>query len=280
MIETASQLVTPGIPDPQQGHLWLLDLERHRPESYAADCLVLDDSELTRATMFRNERDHKQYCLSRTAVRNVLSCYCTSIEPAKWRFHRNSHGKPVIASPSLTQPLYFNISHSGRWLAIAIACNEKIGIDVELMSERRSMLAIARRYFTRREYSELCDLALEDLLWRFYGLWTIKEAYSKACGYALVPTLGELEISFSGESHIEARLESEYQPSTRLSSRERQVLPGWCLRLFEMEDYRLALAMRYGKELGGIKTSAWEIEDPLKPGAATKIRLEPCRWNC
>jgi len=260
-----------GMLDPQQAHLWLLDLERHRPECYSADDLVLDDSERDRVQVFRSQRERQQYCLSRTAIRYVLSSYYPDIQPAQWRFSKNPHGKPAIAAPLLAAPLYFNISHSGRWLAIAVARNKNIGVDVERMSGNRAMMAIARRYFTSQECSELCDLAPDDLRYRFYGLWTLKEAYSKACGYALVPTLGELGIKFSKTGFIEAELQN-----ADISKKD---LPCWYLRLFEMEGYQLSLAMRCEQETSGVNVIALEIDDPLRPGIATVSELEPCRLN-
>lgn len=271
MKKSGQQMTVPGLPGRQQAHIWLLDLDRQDPESFQGDCFVLDDSEQERAAVFRRERDRQQYRLTRTAVRNVLSNYYPTTAPAQWRFARGVHGKPAIAGPKLDRPLYFNISHSGQWVAIAVAQNECIGIDLERITARQSMMAIARRYFTNREFSELGDLAPEMMLRRFYELWTLKEAYSKACGNALVPTLKELELNFPEQKEIGADLRS--------AGGKGKALVGWCLRLFELGDYQLALAMRDGHESGSIDTMAWQLDDPLEPGAATEFSLSPCRWN-
>ena len=269
MKSVPNQVLLPGLPDPSQAHIWLLDLQRHRPDDYPSERVVLDDSELTRMAAFRRERDRQQYRLIRTTVRNVLSGYCPAVEPTQWRFNKNQHGKPAIAGPATTEPLFFNISHSGRWLAMAVACSENIGIDIEQVSDRHSALAIARRHFTRREYSELCDLAPQELLSCFYRLWVLKEAYSKACGNALVPTLGALEFSFPGEKSIVAGLPS--------ANAVKQELPDWYFSLFKMAGYRLALAMRCRQGAGDLDVSAWGIDDPLEPGVASKLNLLPYR---
>ena len=120
MKKPQSQLVMPELPDRQQAHVWLLDLDRHRPEQYPAERLLLDGSELTRMAAFRRERDRQEYRLTRTVIRNVLSSYCPSVQPVQWRFKKNRHGKPAIAEPSSIESLFFNISHSGRWLVVAL----------------------------------------------------------------------------------------------------------------------------------------------------------------
>ncbi|MBT8145252.1 MAG: hypothetical protein KJN90_00275, partial [Gammaproteobacteria bacterium] len=93
---------------------------------------------------------------------------------------------------------------------------------------------------------------------------------SKACGNALVPTLKELELSFPVQKQIGAELRS--------AGERQQTLAGWCLRLFELGDYQLALAMRDGHENGSMNTVAWQLDDPLEPGAASEFNLSPCRW--
>jgi 4'-phosphopantetheinyl transferase len=271
MISPQHQIVVPESPGPQQIHLWLLDLERHRSQSFSAGALLLDDEEQRRADRFRRERDRQQYRLTRTTVRNVLSSYCRDIEPARWRFSKNLHGKPAIASPQPNKPICFNISHSGRWLAIAVSASEGAGVDVEMISDARSMLAIAGRYFCPSEYSSLCDLTPAESALRFYELWTLKEAYSKALGNALVPTLGQLEISFPDEVSIAARLRAEAAEGCSLS--------GWSFCLFAMANYRLALAMRNEAGTGGIAPSVWEIDNPLMPGAARAVELSPIRCS-
>jgi len=264
--------VNPRIADRHQAHLWLLDLERHRPDSLSVEPLLLDDSERDRLQAFSRQRDRQQYCLIRVAVRNVLSSYWPTVKPGEWRFSKNTHGKPAIAAPELTEPLHFNISHSGRWLAVAVSSNEYTGVDVEKVAERRSMMAIARRYFTDQEYIRLCDLAPEECCRYFFELWTLKEAYSKACGNALVPILGKLELSFPDKNTIKAGLWAK--------DNEMHNLTDWGMRLFAMPGYQLALAMRSGQGVADVNVRAFEIDNPLKPGAASESVLEPCRWGC
>ena len=271
MIGLQHQQVVPRPPISQQIHLWILDLERHRPETFGAEVLILDDEEKKRAAEFRREQDRQQYCLTRTAVRNVLSSYFRDIEPARWRFSKNPHGKPNIASPGTSGPLYFNVSHSGRWVAIAISASESMGVDVEFISAERSMLAIARRYFCQLEYSSLCSLSPGERTIRFYELWTLKEAYSKACGGALVPALRQLEISFPQVDRVVVQAPSDIATAHDFA--------GWAFCLFELEHYLLAMALRDGAGGDGIDSTVWEIDNPLLVGAAHLTELSPIRCS-
>ena len=82
-------------------------------------------------------------------------------------------GKPYLKSGDT----YFNISHAGDYVALAVA-NCEVGVDIEKVSAYSD--AVAARCFTppEREWlrREGCDEA-------FYRLWTAKESVMKASGF-------------------------------------------------------------------------------------------------
>ena len=83
------------------------------------------------------------------------------------------NGKPYLKSGDA----YFNISHAGDYVALAVA-NCEVGVDIEKVSAYSD--AVAARCFTppEREWlrGEGCDEA-------FYRLWTAKESVMKASGF-------------------------------------------------------------------------------------------------
>ncbi len=69
----------------------------------------------------------------------------------------------------------FNLSHSGEWCILSKGDCE-IGVDIEIIDEKN--LSAASAVYTPRELNWMND----DLLERFYQLWTWKESLIKALG--------------------------------------------------------------------------------------------------
>lgn len=92
------------------------------------------------------------------------------------------HGKPYLEGT----PLHFNLSHSGKLLAVAVSDLE-VGIDVQERTEKGYPFLRMRLTPAERE---------ED----FFRLWTAKEAYVKLRGTTLAHTLFSLEYK-KGKLH-------------------------------------------------------------------------------
>ena len=115
---------------------------------------------------------------------------------------RTEDGKPFI--PGLPD-IHFNLSHSGDYIACAFSDRE-VGLDLQEQARTHtSILHIAKRFFSAKEYEAIQALPAEDpsvvpgrhsisttdsdnsacRLPLFYNLWTIKEAYLKYLGCGL-----------------------------------------------------------------------------------------------
>ncbi|MEZ5573531.1 MAG: 4'-phosphopantetheinyl transferase superfamily protein [Halioglobus sp.] len=140
---------------------------------------------------------------SDTFKRRVLSRY-SPVAPSEWAFVLGKHGKPCTVGT--TPELYFNLSHSGDWLACAVAADAAVGVDLEFCDSRREVMKLARRFFCPQEVSSLsaCEPALQSD--RFYDLWTLKEAAIKARGDALGPGLQRrcFEVNVRSDEHAAA----------------------------------------------------------------------------
>ena len=110
-------------------------------------------------------------------------------------------GKPYI--PGLPD-IHFNLSHSGDYIACAFS-DKEVGLDLQEHSRTHtSIVRIAKRFFSAKEYEAILALPAEDpsvgpghptnaadsdnsacRLPLFYNLWTIKEAYLKYLGCGL-----------------------------------------------------------------------------------------------
>ncbi len=88
---------------------------------------------------------------------------------------RDEHGKPYIEGHP---EVFFNLSHSGRFVAMAYG-DKPVGIDIQ--ETRNVTESFARRILSTEEY-DLYDLSDTKAICR---VWTIKEAYSKLIGLGL-----------------------------------------------------------------------------------------------
>jgi len=158
---------------------------------------ALSASERARFESIRAPRIKQQYWQARWAVRHALSCYTPEIPPDQWQFSRNDYGRPALRAPSLAFPLDFNISHTRGALVRAFAARGALGVDVEFIQRQCRALAVAQRYFSASELADLRELPEQLQRARFFDLWTLKEAYIKACGMGLAIPLGSFSFDFT-----------------------------------------------------------------------------------
>ena len=88
-----------------------------------------------------------------------------------------SDGKPYLKD----EPgVWFNISHSGQYVACAV-CDNPVGIDIQMIVPYRP--DTARRVCSAAELKMLENSRVPDV--DFIKLWTQKEAYLKMLGYGI-----------------------------------------------------------------------------------------------
>lgn len=158
------------------------------PEARARCEDMLSADERARMQRFRFEHDRHTYLVAHALVRVALSRYAACAPPA-WRFTAGAHGRPEIAPGTCERPLRFNLSHTRGLVAVAIALERDVGLDVEHMYPRSFDLAVARHFFAPPEVAALEALPAEAQRDRFFAYWTLKEAYIKARGLGLAMPL-------------------------------------------------------------------------------------------
>ena len=102
----------------------------------------------------------------------------------------DSNGKPYFEDSKL----HFNISHSGDWVACAIADME-VGLDIQVISEYNPKLC--KRFFVDKEIEYI--LASENKDSAFTEIWCKKEARLKSNGMGLKGGLNSFSV-FENES--------------------------------------------------------------------------------
>jgi 4'-phosphopantetheinyl transferase len=180
--------------------LWRIDLEAvGADESHWQRTLSSD--ELDRVSRFHFPRDRQRFVATRSVMRILLAGYLET-DPAKVNFSYSKSSKPSLGPTHGGSNVKFNISHSGGIALLAFTRGREIGVDVEQVRSDFDVLAIARRFFSPKEQSQLADLPPEKSVDAFFRCWTRKEAYIKAIGDGLSLPLNQFDVSLeSGEAN-------------------------------------------------------------------------------
>ena len=156
---------------------------------------ILDERERARAARFVFEQDRRAYTAAHALLRHALSDRA-GVEPSAWRFAAGSRGKPYLAKQPAGFDLRFSLSHCRSMVAVAIAQDLEVGVDVEAC-DRAVDLEIANSCFAPDEIAMLNGLPQpEQRRDRFIMLWTLKEAVIKATGAGLSQPLESFSIGF------------------------------------------------------------------------------------
>jgi 4'-phosphopantetheinyl transferase len=164
---------------------------------------ILSDSERIQQKRFHFEKHRHQYLITRALVRSVLSHYDNSLKPNQWEFTKNKYGKPSVSNSARENAVQFNLSHTDQLVVMAVTHHKEIGVDVEYLPRLGKPLEIANHFFSPNEVKQLLALPAEQQRNRFFDLWTLKEAYIKACGMGLSIPLDHFSFSFSDQKKIQ-----------------------------------------------------------------------------
>lgn len=121
----------------------------------------LSESQKEKALKFKNEKDQ---------IRSMISsCLANSLSKEELLF--NEMGKPYYQNGP-----FFNISHSGKFVIMAVS-NKEIGVDIEENNEQDMSSLI--KIFNEAEIKLLNEHA------DFYYLWCAKESLIKCMGSSI-----------------------------------------------------------------------------------------------
>lgn len=131
--------------------------------------------------------------------------FCTS--QGQW-------GKPYLTEyPNI----YFNLSHSGRYVCCAVS-EQEIGVDIQ--EYRNSRKEIAQRFFTKEDNRLLQELEDEPAREMFFRIWSIRESYIKLTGQGIRQGLSYFGIDWTGRTITE-------QGRTEAYFEENREIPGY-----------------------------------------------------
>jgi 4'-phosphopantetheinyl transferase len=182
------------LPD-DEVQLWRVDLEAIGADE-ARWQRVLSADELARASRYHFARDRQRFVATRALLRRILASYLAT-DPNSLSFSYSKEEKPSLAPVHVGSGITFNVSHSGGIALLAFSRRRDVGIDVEQVRRDPDLEAIARRFFSAGEQSQLAALAAEEKFDAFFRCWTRKEAYIKATGDGLSLPLSQFDVSLA-----------------------------------------------------------------------------------
>lgn len=199
-------------------HLWTLNPhEVTQPGVLNLLGNLLTPAEIARIERYRSPKGQHNALITRAFVRLLLSQYA-QIAPQDWLFTIAEQGKPGLYNPPFA--LRFNLSHNDNLLVCAVCLNHEIGCDVESLSRKISVDAIAKRYFSPSEYQNIKLLAPSLQSARFFEYWTLKEAFVKATGFGISQGLEtfSFEIGQVESGKFNDNISLSFAPESRMQN--------------------------------------------------------------
>ena len=252
-----------------EAHVWLTS-----PEAIGDEALLdryrrlLSAAERAHLEEIGSARVRHQYLVTRALVRTTLSRYA-AVRPEDWVFELSEGGRPEIASPTATG-LRFNLSHTRGAAACLVTDGIDAGVDVENIERSLDVQGLADRRFAAAEASELEACPADGKQKHFFGLWTLKEAYLKACGHGITRPLRSVVFSLAGGAGLGARLDSPLEDRAE----------NWQFGLFELTSSVL-IAVALGRGAGADRRIvAWRFEsltEQEKSFPVTAVASTPSR---
>lgn len=119
-----------------------------------------------------------------------------------WQIDKAEHGKPVLA-PDQFDGLHFSLAHTEGFIGCAFSTDGLVGLDVEQLSRASTIDRVKAKVFAPSEVEALASLSAHEKQTRLLGLWTGKEAVTKALGEGLTYDFRKLKLGFeSGEVQV------------------------------------------------------------------------------
>ena len=235
-------------PGPFDIHLWHHDHHTSiGPERMSALLALVSPDEHARFTHMRNDGRRQQFLIGRALSRHVLSRYAP-VQPGDWRFALGPRGKPSIASPVLSSPLWFNLSHTdGVSVCAVTGAGPEIGIDIELIAPAPDSLEIAEQFFPDAETTALRRRPQEQRREIFVRLWALKESFAKAREANLGDVIRGTTFDLARPDKISVTFDEPLHENVReWQFRLFQLDPAQIIALAVRTDYDGALSLRTG----------------------------------
>ena len=185
--------------DRPAGRAWLAPLHAVDDAAGGGDPDWLSDDEARRLQAMTSATRRRSFLAGHWQARELAGEWL-QVDPRRIALHRHDDGRPRLVVDGAPSSLSLSLSHSGDWLAIALA-TVPVGIDVELPRRQRDLHALARFTFSPDEVASLDGLDEPAYSGAFHRLWTLKEARGKRLGTGLLPGRSRLVTASPSDPH-------------------------------------------------------------------------------
>ena len=180
---------------PSTTHIVLSAIDQlHHTVGISHARMALDDDEHQKLTQIKAQRRHDEFIYGRFLLKHHIASHL-NCKIKNITFQKTDTGKLYLEDT----PLFFNLSHSGNFIALAINKDNEVGIDIEHPENKKNdILTIAKRFFCQEEYQTIKALPSVEQRDLFYTIWTTKEAILKATGCGIsagLDTINTLAIN-------------------------------------------------------------------------------------
>jgi hypothetical protein len=100
-----------------------------------------------------------------------LLLFTVAMKKNEWRLYYSASGAPCLSHNGKPSQLNVSMSHSAGWLAIGVAFEARIGVDIERLKPRGNISAIAAFLGWKERIHDNLD---------FHEKWTMWEASAKS----------------------------------------------------------------------------------------------------
>jgi len=126
-----------------------------------------------RFILARNQSIHSSHQSHRTACRYLLQqllSFTSAVKKDEWKLSHSASGAPCLSSNGKPSQLDVSLTHSADWLAVGVAFEARIGVDVERFRPRGNISAMVDFLGWKKQVHDNRD---------FHAKWTLWEACVK-----------------------------------------------------------------------------------------------------
>ncbi len=138
-----------------------------------------------------------EYKLLSQIIRRLILSFFLDCPPQEITYKYQEKGKPILDNDNL----FFNISHSKNYMAMALSINNDIGIDIEALAYIPKLNSFLNTYLNPEEKAKFKKEFSNNKEYYAYTYWTMKEAYLK--GRALGLDFDMKRISLVNASNLQ-----------------------------------------------------------------------------